>query len=287
MSLLTVAQNVAREAGVEVPGQVFGQVNDEIASRLLALTRREGRRLAREHDWVVLRRQAQIAARAGVESYSLPNDYDRILDQTAWDRSNDNPLWGPLTPSQWQFRRSGTVVRSQFNRSFRIMASGAQKALYVDPVPDSVDSLVFEYVSSNWVVSPGGDLQDDFASDDDETILDEELLELGVLWRFLSRVGLSYVEEKAEYEHALERAKARDGGNPAISLAADAEIIMPNMPEGGFGTGSEGSDDDNDFDFLGPLESIILNITDGLADALNDFREASNQSFRPALRNAG
>lgn len=80
--------------------------------------------------------------------------------------------------------------------------------------------------------------QSDWVADTDIAILDEDLLELGVIWRLQQRLGLAYAEEKDEYENEVDKAVARDGGTAILDLAPydRLTLIGPyNVPETGFG----------------------------------------------------
>jgi hypothetical protein len=80
-------------------------------------------------------------------------------------------------------------------------------------------------------------MQDDWLNDSDTSILSEDLIELGVVWRLLARLGMSYAEEKAEYDAQVGQAIARDGGAATLSLAPynqwaliGADMIQGNFP---------------------------------------------------------
>jgi hypothetical protein len=67
------------------------------------------------------------------------------------------------------------------------------------------------------VIMPG-QTQPDWSADTDVALLDEDLLELGVIWRLQQRLGLAYLEEKDEYERQVDMAVARDGGTAILDL---------------------------------------------------------------------
>ncbi len=86
------------------------------------------------------------------ESYAMPGDFDYHLNRTHWDRTNRWELMGPISPQEWQWRKSG-IIASTPRRRFRIKGA-ADTQFFVDPAPGSGDSgqyLSFEYQSSNWV----------------------------------------------------------------------------------------------------------------------------------------
>jgi len=80
-----------------------------------------------------------------------------------------------------------------------------------------------------------GAMQADWKADTDTSVLDEDLIELGVIWRTLRRLGLAYDEEKAEYENQVRQSVARDGGTSNINLVGqrflgDYNFVGSNSP---------------------------------------------------------
>lgn len=83
-----------------------------------------------------------------------------------------------------------------------------------------------------------GKTRADWAADTDTFLLSEDLLELGVIWRLLARLGLAYAEEKDEYERQVDQSIARDGGNATLSLTPGRglHLLGPyNVPDTGYG----------------------------------------------------
>ena len=84
----------------------------------------------------------------------------------------------------------------------------------------------------------GNATQQDWAADSDVALLDEDVIELGVIWRLLRRLGLDYAEEKDEYEARADLLAARDGGTAILDLAPYDRLTLVgpyNVPETGFG----------------------------------------------------
>jgi hypothetical protein len=91
-------------------------------------------------------------------------------------------------------------------------------------------------VSNAWCKSAGGVAQSTWAADSDTGILDEYLIKLGLCWRVLRRLGMSYADELDEYERALAKALAHDGGAAILAPAAGLALVGPwNVPESNFG----------------------------------------------------
>ncbi len=183
----------------------------------------------------------------GQSDYPVPADFARPLDNTLWDRSRFWSMRGPQSPQQWQLYKSSVVGRASIQRRFRFRRAGwlagttgnGQKVFSVDPVPtDNGAQLVFEYVSNAWCQSAAGVPQSAWAADTDTAILDEYLIKLGLRWRTLRRLGMSYADELDEYERAVVKAMAHDGGAAILDLAPPDRLTLVgpwNLPETNFG----------------------------------------------------
>ncbi len=152
MSLLSMFQRVCNETGItSEPTLVVTSTNRDI-KQLLAITYRVGNDL-RKHCWSKLQKDASITLVDGQEAYALPTDLDWEIAETHWDQTNNWPLLGPLTPSEWQSLQNDIVSSSEFERKFRVKGY-ATNQFYIDPIPDSNtagDILTYEYQSLNWI----------------------------------------------------------------------------------------------------------------------------------------
>jgi len=236
MSLLTICQSVLRETGFNNLTAIASS-SDENARRLFGLANREGKALMKRHDWTVLQKEHTFSTANGTANYALPSDFDRFIKVTGWDRTNYWALQGPITPQEWQLIKSG-ITQTGPRRRYRIKPSSQTNYIYLDPTPTTTDSLVFEYISNQFCQSSGGTAQSAFAADGDLGIGDfEYLITLGIKWRWLAALGLSYAEERREYDLELERAIARDGDQPKLSLNGNRRWLPgANIPESGFGS---------------------------------------------------
>ncbi|MFQ5356634.1 MAG: hypothetical protein ACE5DY_09170, partial [Mariprofundaceae bacterium] len=100
MSMLSIIQNVADTIGIDRPSSVVGSTN-KTSTQMLAMLNMSGKMLARRHAWQRLMSEHTFSTVNGTASYSLPSDYDRHIDDTAWDRSNYWAVRGSITPQEW------------------------------------------------------------------------------------------------------------------------------------------------------------------------------------------
>lgn len=175
----------------------------------------------------------------GQEKYPLPTDIDHQMTQTYWDRSFRWQLLGPLNPQERQVLLSG-ISPAGPRRRFWIVNNN----LVLNPVPsDSTGVEVFEYYSNAWCqngLTTAATTRSRFAADADYFILDDNVMELGLKWRFRKAKGLSFDAEQDDYDKAAEVAIAADGGGRNLPMNASASGIRllneMNVPDTGFGS---------------------------------------------------
>ncbi len=175
----------------------------------------------------------------GQGDYPLPSDFRYPVDNTFWDRSRFWSMRGPQSPQQWQLFKSSVIGRASIQRRFRFRSVGGNMVLSIDPVPtDNGSYLVFEYISTAWCKTALGVPQPLWENDTDVGILDEDLMYLGLKWRLLRRLGMSYAEEMDECERETRRAMAKDGGAAILNLTPSDRLTLIgpwNLPETNFG----------------------------------------------------
>jgi hypothetical protein len=175
----------------------------------------------------------------GQSDYALPSDFQRVIDSTIWDRSRFWSMRGPQSPQQWQLYKSSVIGRAAIQRRFRFREIAGVQKFSIDPVPtDNNSAFVFEYVSNAWCKSALGAKQTTWQADTDVGILDEYLIELGVRWRMMRRLGFAYNEELDEYDREVSKAKAKDGGMAVLDMTPPDHLTLIgpwNLPETNFG----------------------------------------------------
>lgn len=151
MSILTTLQAVVDELGLPSLSTVVTST-DQTTRQLLAIANRVGKELKLRFPWPELTREHIITLVTDQESYDLPEDMDRFQFRTHWDRTNHWELDGPLTPQEWQFRKSG-ITQVVPRRQFRIKgAADAEFALFPTPDAGSNGNICsFEYQSETWI----------------------------------------------------------------------------------------------------------------------------------------
>lgn len=232
MSLLTLTQAACDRIGLPRPSVVVGSSDTQVR-QLFGLAQQEGIDLARRGPWQELIKEKTITATATeTQSNAIPSDFERMIEGTFWNRTQDRRVVGPLTPQKWQMLQTG--LYSLVWDAFRIRGT----EILMSPVPTANDSLAYEYVSKNWCANAAGTVERSaWAADDDAGLLDEELMTVGVVWRFRKAKGLDYSEEFRSYELLVARKLANDGAMSILDLNGDrmdggGGVYDPFVPEG-------------------------------------------------------
>ncbi len=120
--------------------------------------------------------------------------------------------------------------------STEILTSGTYTDVPINPVGQQSTTGIG--TGATFTVSWGNATQSDWMADTDIALLDEDVIELGIIWRLLRRLGLDYSEELDEYERRADLLVARDGGTATLDLAPYDRLTLVgpyNVPETGFG----------------------------------------------------
>ena len=131
MTLLTICQDAADTIGIPRPTAVISSPDLQVR-RLLAAAQREGLSLQRRFHWQATAREAVWTTTATEDQGLLETiapGYDGFIDETQWNRTQQQRLFGPLSPQEWQARKASVNVGPSHFLFLR------NKRLYVNPVP--------------------------------------------------------------------------------------------------------------------------------------------------------
>lgn len=210
--------------------------SDTIVRQLLVILKSAGRDLLREHPWSQLQAEHTLATVPAEDTYDMPADFARHVDQTQWNRSTSLPLAGPLSPQGWQSAKS---LNGAVGTEFYFRTQGAQLVLY--PVPTSAQTLALEYLSRYWVQSSGSASRDKDkpTADDDIIWLDGQMVVHRIRRDFQDVKGLDSSAASNAYEAALAAAKGIGTTAAVKSLNSGGALRgLPaaNLPATGWGT---------------------------------------------------
>lgn len=219
MNALQLIQEGCSIVGIARPNSIIGS-SDTGVRQLLGLFNKEGRELSARYGWEVLVREFTFNSVAAEDQGSLDsligaaNAYRYIVNDTLWNRDRKEPICGPNSSVEWQGLK--TLDLSGPYTEYRIRGGH----LLFLPASAADEEIAGEYVTKNWCTSSdGATARRAIASDEDEVLLSDEIMLVGVEWRWRKAKGLSYTEDFNAYERMIADATARDGTKKRLSLA--------------------------------------------------------------------
>lgn len=233
-----VVNQAAQEAGLTVPAGNNPLTSvDPAFQRLVAIAKSAGAELLKMYEWqskLVVFNLTTQQGDTGV--YTLPADFDEMIDQTGWQKSYFWPLRGPYSAQMWQrivnYPTTGIYV------AFRIQ----NNQLWIWPQPPPVNiGITFMYKTRGWVlnVTDGNILQDFFSHSSDLILFDWVLFSKFLKLRYQESIGHDTTASQKQFDLAFDACTASESGAaPELELAKDARypfITGFNSPDTGFG----------------------------------------------------
>ncbi len=208
MTFLTAAQNAIAKVVGRRPSAVVSST-EEICVEMTALARDAAVDIAEVHDWQNLTEFHVISGNGTDISFPMPADYDRmvqaadIFDPSTWAwgycHVPDYSEWLRMVEGGTEFIAPGIwqIRKNQFQ---------------FWPAPGASEQATFPYISKNIWVAQNGTEKDGLTNDTDSFVLDERILTMALVWRWLSLKRFDYQQELEDYNIALSKAVAKDKG---------------------------------------------------------------------------
>lgn len=225
-NLLAIVQDVADRLGLVRPNLVVGS-SDHQTRQLLALANQEGREQARRYGWQALTfEQTFTTVAAETQTSALPDDYDRFVTGTFYNRTTGRPVTGPMTAQEWADYK-GRLASIVFD-AFRLRGND----ILIAPTPAAGETMAYEYVTKFWcgTASDTAPTQSEWTADTDLPFLDDEAMRQGLVWRFQRSRGLDYTESFSQYEMHLAQLMGRDGGARTLFMGSSGGAHKPYPP---------------------------------------------------------
>lgn len=146
-----IVNQAALEVGLASVADPFASMDPNFV-QLCALLKSVGRNLRRRRQWTFLTSVYTFNTVSGTANYALPYDYGRFIDRTFWNRTNQLPMAGPLSPTEFEYLK-GRLVGVIYNTLFRALQGQLQ--VYPDVNTPGNYVIAYEYTSRFWVIPTG------------------------------------------------------------------------------------------------------------------------------------
>lgn len=235
-----ILNRVAAEVGIQ-------PVTDPVASQdpsfiqMKVLLDVAGEELLQAYPWELLVKEENFQTTAmDSGDYPLPADFFSMIDQTGWERNENVPLFGPLSPQDWQYLLGRDLVKSTIYASFRIN-EGLFRLFPQPPIPNL--DISYEYVSKNWV-QDGADanvLKDQIDVFADKPLYDRTLISRYVKMKFLEAKGFDSAKAQDDFFRTFSFLTSKDRGAEVLNVGGSGRRYpyldtWRNLPDSGYGS---------------------------------------------------
>jgi hypothetical protein len=240
-TIRATANDILNQVGVEVglePAIDPFASTDQSYQQMKYLINTAGEELAQLYPWEFLRKEATITT-DGSGDYDLPSDFLYILNQTVWDRTNDNPVAGPLSPQDWAYLEGRDYVNSTLYLSFRLKED--QFSLYPQPDTSGLD-VRYEYISRNWVLdsTDGTTMISSCVVGADTPQFNKTLLGRMLKVKYLEAKGLDTTKAQADLNQSFQLLTARNMAAPVLNAVNESRkfpyLNYRSLPDTGYGS---------------------------------------------------
>lgn len=227
MTLLEIIQEACRRTGLPVPVSAMTSTDPSVRQMICflneLLTELTNRwmfeELMREATFTSVATESQ-----GLLSTLAPLGFMSIIPGTFYNRSTGLIVEGPVSASQWQ--QDKALSTSGAIQSFRIRNS----EMLFDPVPQAGESMAFEYRSNACLYnSTSATYKSRYSDDGDTFLLDDNLLLLGLRYKWKAEKGLAYAEDLSRFEIYANDLAGRSGSKPVLDMGGYPQSRKPGV----------------------------------------------------------
>lgn len=220
MSLLSIVQGASLRCNLKSPSQAFTSTDDNVL-QLVAFVQDSGRELVERANWVTLKKPFQVTGDGAATLFALPSDWMRLCP------SDKSPIGALVSLSRPTIPLVGPVGDEWLNQMKSLPAFPSYpvwriigRNLELWPAIASGEIVKTNYFSKNFVVSAAnGSYLAAFSSDNDTSLIEEDVLMKGAIWRWKRAKGLDYAEEFREYQLSLDRNSGQQDDGRCVSTS--------------------------------------------------------------------
>lgn len=221
-TLKEMLDNVMLESGMDTETVYFTSADDAVI-RLTALANRAATKLSAGFNWQRMRATYLLTMTAATE-YDLPSDFRALIPDTGFADSFFAPVDFATDPSLWAYLQSNFA---SVGPRYRLRILNGKIAIHD---PEAGVGIKFEYLKNTPVLATDGTTyKKKFTADNDTFILDDDLLEMDLIWRYKKLLSLDWQADRADFHDYHKTTKGQDAGAKTI-LGMDEEYHIPGTP---------------------------------------------------------
>ncbi|WP_273727477.1 hypothetical protein [Brucella gallinifaecis] len=189
------------------PTAFFSSTN-ALEGDLTELVNAVAKDIIKSHDWRVQTKLCTLTGDGNSEGFNLPDDYDRMQKGSSL-QSASAPIYGyqPVVDADEWLTLQMPYGACTFGRW---IIFGGQ--IHILPKLALGQEVKFFYQSKLFALDENGTPKERFDKDNDSFLLDEELLTLGLIWRYRHQKRIDYSDDQALFEKAFNELAGADKG---------------------------------------------------------------------------
>jgi hypothetical protein len=180
-----------------------------------------------DFNWRNLNIALQITGDGATTLFTLPSDFERILQgQALWSQKYPSiPLQGPISSQDLLALKALPVM--PVRPVWRLIGG----VLEIWPALANGEIVNGEYRSANPISSSDGTIRKTrFTSDSDFVFFPEVILKLGLIWRWKQSRGLDYAEDFKTYQLEREKKAGHEAGGKIVRMTNTYNIGSDQWP---------------------------------------------------------
>lgn len=212
-----IINKVAAEVGIAPVNEPYSSADPSFV-QMQYLLNTAGEELLMAYPWELLTKEHSIQTLdTDSGDYPLPDDFFSMINQTGWERSENVPLGGPLSPQDWAYLLGRDLVSYTIYASFRL--SEGLFRIFPQPPPNALD-IHYEYISKNWVRDASNPqlFKDNIQTGADVILYDKTLISRYLKVKFLESKGFDSVKAQDDFNQTFTLLTGRDKGAVVINV---------------------------------------------------------------------
>jgi hypothetical protein len=150
----------------------------------------------------------------------LPTNFDRFVNDTAWDKTNYYRL-SPVSADKWSLYKNSVWGQNTIYKRFRLRQGNK---IEFDPVPTQAgDILKFEYISNQLFSNSDKTVfYEKPVADTDLFLLDNEIMLRGLIYKWKLKNGLAADDDIEDYENFMHFLKCDNNAAGSVNMFHDS-----------------------------------------------------------------
>lgn len=242
MAQFKTVQEIVNQAAAELGFTPVADVlsaGNQVFTQFRYLLNAVGQELVTMSDWEQLQEEATVTTATSTSEYDLPTNFDHMIDQTGWDRTNLKPLGGSLSPQTWQYLKGSSLLNGTIYVTFRIKKSKFA-VLPDNPVPNALD-IRFEYVRNTWILNVDGvTYQTEIVTKDDTILYPPTLVVKFLKVKYLEAKGFDSEKARDDFAGIFDSVSGQNIPSGTLNAGGSSEQFpyidaFNNVPDTGYG----------------------------------------------------